>query len=132
MGLKLIPIFHGKVVEGKLVLDKKDRFNEYLKKISGDIMVVLKRPAKNRTLQENKYYWFMLELIGNELGSSKDEMHQAFKLLFLKKPINEKLFTVKSTSTLNTLEFEDYLENIRRFASLELNIYVPLPNEYEQ
>jgi len=41
---------------------------------------------------------------------------------------NEHLY-VKSTTQLSTLEMENYLEEIRRFASIKLNLIVPLPNE---
>ncbi|GAI94103.1 unnamed protein product, partial [marine sediment metagenome] len=36
---------------------------------------------------------------------------------------------VKSTTKLNTKDMEIYLENVRRFAAMELSCVIPLPNE---
>jgi hypothetical protein len=40
----------------------------------------------------------------------------------------EEMF-VRSTTSLNTVEMEEYVENIRRFAISELGCYIPEPNE---
>lgn len=37
----------------------------------------------------------------------------------------------RSTTELSTIEFEKYLEDIRRWASMKLSCYIPLPNEYD-
>jgi len=39
--------------------------------------------------------------------------------------------TVTSTAKLSTAGFEDYLEKIRRWAAVEHNCYIPLPNEID-
>jgi len=36
---------------------------------------------------------------------------------------------VKSTTSLSTVEMEDYLSKCRQFGSLTLGIFIPLPNE---
>jgi hypothetical protein len=37
--------------------------------------------------------------------------------------------TVRSTSDLSTIEFEEYCSKIRMWASKELGVYIPSPNE---
>ena len=49
---------------------------------------------------------------------------------FLKYESQGKMF-VKSTTKLNTKDMEIYLENVRRFAAMELSCFIPLPNETE-
>lgn len=132
MGVKITPTFYGKVENGKLLLEKKDRWIEYLKRISGPVTLIMKRPTKPRSVRENNYYWgVVIQLISDETGMTPEEAHQAMKWQFLRKQVGN-VFTVKSTAILNTLEFEDYVENVRRFAQTDLNIKIPLPNEYAE
>ena len=89
------------------------------------------RPKKKltRSQAQNKYYWGVVcKIIGDEIGYLPDEIHQLMGKEFLKYEHKGEWF-VKSTTKLNTKEMEEYLENVRRFASMELSIFVPLPNE---
>ena len=73
-----------------------------------------------------------MKLIGEDLGYFAEEMHTVFAIMFLKKIINlgtHSIESYRSTTKLTTVEFEEYLQNIRIFASSELGIFVPLPNE---
>lgn len=96
------------------------------------------REAKQRSMPENKYYWsVVVEIVAEELGYTKDEMHEVFKAMFLSdvKHIKMNNGTVReirfsrSTTSLKTFEFEQYLDNIRIWAGCELGINIPLPNE---
>mgnify|MGYP002347766258 CR=1 FL=1 len=89
------------------------------------------KKKETRSDKQNRYYWgVVLKIIGDDLGYSTDEIHQLMQREFLKYENKENVF-FRSTTTLNTKEMETYLENIRRFALLNLGIYVPLPNETE-
>ena len=96
------------------------------------------KELKLRSVSENKYYWgVVLDILSDELGHTKTEMHEILKTKFLrdiayiKKKNGEhlKVETSKSTTDLKTNEFEDYLSKIRNFASAELGIWIPEPNE---
>ena len=41
----------------------------------------------------------------------------------------KKIRVVKSTTELSTVEFEDYLDRIRRWARIKLRFDIPLPND---
>ena len=90
-------------------------------------------PEKRRSVVQNNFYWFMLELLEEETGIYKDEWHDYFGEKFRRFersfPDNEITHYTKSTTQLTTLEAEDYYSKIRMFASQELGIYVPLPGE---
>jgi len=131
MATKIYPNFFGEIKNGEIIWEKPQQRDYYLKSLgTRKIVELLKPPRKPRSNNQNSYYWgVILELISQETGMTPDESHEAMKLLFLKKRVSEKLWTIRSTSTLNTLEFEEYLENVKRFASLELNIIIPDPNE---
>jgi len=46
-------------------------------------------------------------------------------------PKHEELPTVRSTTTLSTIEFEQLMEEIKRWAAIEFEILIPDPNEVE-
>ena len=88
-------------------------------------------PSKHRekrSIQQNNYYWGVVcKIMSDETGYTPEEMHQILGEKFLSYDKDEMTF-VKSTTKLRTKDFEDYMEKCRRFASMELQCYVPLPN----
>jgi len=95
------------------------------------------KDAKIRSTPENKYMWgVVVEILSNELGYSKNEMHEILKGLFLREPRHIKakdkvkeVWITKSTTELTVAEFEDYMSEIRQWASIEMGIFIPEPNE---
>jgi hypothetical protein len=85
--------------------------------------------SKERSSNQNRYYWgVVIHIIANELGYLPEELHDTLKAKFLIDQ-SSKLKIVRSTSNLDTVQFENYLSLIRVFASTDLNIFIPLPNE---
>lgn len=128
------PLFYGKIENGKLILDNQEGFNGHLISLSGKPVVVsVKRnsPIKNRTVKENAYYWgVVVKLIGEHLGYLPNEVHDALKWKFLRRE-GLKLDRLLSTAVLDTIDFEEYLSNIRQWAGQDLEMIIPLPNEVE-
>ena len=84
---------------------------------------------RNRSAEQNRYYFGVVcKLISEETGYTPDEVHQLMAERFLGYEKDGHAF-VRSTTTLNTAEMEEYLSAVRMFASQELSCYVPLPNE---
>lgn len=94
-----------------------------------------------RSLRQNRYLWGVVYAaalqgfrdIGYDL-LNEDEVHGIFTEMFLsRKRMNELtgevLPLIQSTTTLTTVEFEEYAERIRRFSAEHLNISIPTPNE---
>ena len=112
--------------------DEGFQFKEYLRKFEGKwVWVTVEKFSKQRSLNQNRYYWgVVVKILADEIGYSKDEMHDALRWEFLNISEDEKaLPTVKSTTELSTIEMETYLEEIREWADTQLDIYIPLPNE---
>lgn len=113
--------------------DKKKLFS-VLKNLKGSFAVALKKNRAQRTLQQSRYYWgVVLSYLAEETGYTKDEAHQLMQRMFLKyvKDVSDgrsETF-VRSTTSLNTAEMNDYIEQIRIFAVSELGVYIPEPNE---
>ena len=85
-----------------------------------------------RTNPQNRYYFgTVLGLISQEIGHTPDECHEIFKAKFLPrreiKIGGDIHYILGSTKELMTSEFEEYLEKIRRFASINLSLAIPDP-----
>jgi hypothetical protein len=130
------PIFSGKIDRGKVLLDNPNKYLVQIGKLEGQrIEVVLRKQKTSRSNNQNSYYWgVVLELL-TCTGYTAEEMHEIMKYKFLQTikiiPDKKGMPYIKSTTKLNTIEMEEYLEKIRRFASMELNCFIPLPNEVE-
>lgn len=127
----MIPIFHGRVIGGKAIMDTPERVWEYIKTLDGNrIEVVIRKARSQRSNQQNRYYHgIVLELLSQHTGYTPDEMHEICKYQFLKQGGDGKFEYIKSTTKLNTAEFETYLENIKRWAVDILGLVIPDPNE---
>jgi hypothetical protein len=70
--------------------------------------------------------------MAEETGYTKDEVHQLMQRRFLKYAkdvLDGSEEFVRSTSSLNTLEMQEYIDQICIFAISELGVYIPQPNE---
>lgn len=94
--------------------------------------------GKERSNPQNKYYWSVcIGIISEHTGFTPEETHEILKYKFLKdgkliKHRNGNIYTeffTKSTAQLDTKEFEEYLSQIRIWASSDLGAYIPSPNE---
>jgi hypothetical protein len=85
-----------------------------------------------RTISQNGLYWLWLTCISHETGNDKDDLHEYFKQKYMSpKTVNlfgENLYRL-STTDLDTLQFKGLLDHIQIFASTELAIALPDPND---
>jgi hypothetical protein len=96
--------------------------------------------GKSRSNPQNRYYWgCVVQILSDETGYTKDEVHDIIKRKFLTekrlyqggKPnfkLQELEFS-KSTTELDTKEWENLMSQIREWASMELGIYIQNPGE---
>ncbi len=123
----MIPILRGKVKDGKLKLDAPQSYLVELSKLEGQrIELTIRKERHVRSLNQNKYYWgVIIEILSNNFGYDKEEMHEALKFKFLKKHEDTNLVTVGSTARLSTAEFTEYIDEIMRWSSTEYQIVIP-------
>lgn len=144
-----IPWHRGITAGGKFTPANPIAFKAAFGAIEGETAVAVRKYRANRSNNQNKYYWgVVLEIISDYTGYTPEEAHEMMKILFLSRLVKlkkkkaktkrqnkakKKAFMVrvtKSTASLNTAQFETYLEKIRRFAATKLDgLYIPLPNE---
>ena len=123
----MIPILYGEVKGGKLKLDAPQSYLVELSRLEGQrIELTIRKERHVRSLSQNKYYWgVIIEILSNNFGYDKEEMHEALKFKFLKKHEDTDLVTVGSTAKLSTAEFTEYIDEIIRWASTEYQVVIP-------
>lgn len=118
------------VEAGKLRLNNLEAFRAHVATLSGEVVVSVGKQRKKRTDQQNRYYWgCVVKLAGDYCGYHPDEMHETFRWLFLKRESPGRPPTVRSTTSLSTVEFTEYLDQCRQWCA-EQGVVVPDPSSY--
>jgi hypothetical protein len=101
------------------------------------VWVTVKRQQHLRTMPQNKYYWsVVVETIAGHIGEGREDTHELLKQQFLTgRDIElldgQHLKMPPSTTRLNTEQFSQYVENVKRWASSFLGLYIPDANQVE-
>lgn len=124
-----------KADKGRIIYDDPVKLSKILTVFNGkDLVVTFKDNKNRRSISQNKYYWkCIIDPLAEHTGYSRDEMHEILRAKFLpeEKTIGgETIHFSRSTTTLNTAEMENYLSEIREWASVYLQVFLALPNEF--
>lgn len=119
------------ISQRKLKADLKNHF------AGRSVEILIHRKKKHRSVQQNRYYWLIVTMLSEHTGFTREELHQILKQRFLKtEKVHEDTGAIyeytRSTTELTTIEYEDYLESVRRFAAEDFQMTLPLPNEQLQ
>jgi hypothetical protein len=133
----MTPIFDGTIRDSKLFLDKGERFKQYLAGLNGKrVQVTVEKIKHTRTHSQNAYYHgVVVKLIAQHTGHDPEQIHEALKHMFspkwyMKMRDGEPARSVPtSTARLDTLEFVEYTEKCRVWATEFLGLQIPLPGE---
>ena len=81
-----------------------------------------------RTTKQNKYYWGVcVEILSEHIGFTPEETHEILKHKFLNPKEAMGYSIYPNTTQLDTREFNQYIEKIQRWASMELSVVIPDP-----
>jgi len=121
-------IHTGTVTKGRFHPNNRTALNlEFSKREGKRVNVTVSTYKKHRSNPQNKYYFkVVVGLIAEEIGDTVENTHEALKAKFLYDMSGE-LPKVRSTTDLSTVEFDEYMEAVKRWASEYLNIYIPDP-----
>lgn len=101
--------------------------------LSKKYVLEIKVKKEKRSLDQNALYWLWLTCIQHESGNDKDFLHDFFREKYL--PYREievfgKLMKeLTSTTKLSRAQFKEYLYYIQIFASVELGVVLPNPED---
>ena len=94
--------------------------------------VDVKRYYKKRTIDQNSLYWSWLEILANEFGNNREEMHDALKIKIMGAATanlaGEIIHLPPNSRHLETKTFSEYMDKVYALA-LEYGIILPQPNE---
>jgi len=129
----ITPKFRGKILNGQFFPFDEEMYSIWVGSLNEKICeLTVKEYKKQRSNEANRYYWgVVLKIILEETygqWDDEDELHEFLKAMFLKKHkvIKGKKYTfIKSSSKLKTDEFYEFIEKCKRWASIELGLYIP-------
>lgn len=131
----------GRIRNGRLSLDHERAFKQQCSGLDPRwaLEVIVKRLRANRSVLQNRYYFgVIIAAIAEYTGYTPDETHDVLKAMFIPKKmaicdgngevVNE-IVLGGSTRKMNTKEFSDYCDTIKRWAAEELHIAIPDADE---
>lgn len=119
-----------RVLNGKSTHKWVDKLGNYIRALNdGVYAVTVKEYKSKRSLEQNKYYWKILEIIGEDLGYYKEELHEefidAFSPIKTIRGLNGKPKQKRvRTSEMNVEQMSKHIERIIHFAA-ENSIVIP-------
>ena len=122
--------FTGKIIKGKIVWDNKTKLVDYIQGIEDgtNLSIEITETPDKRTNKQNKLWWSWMKIISNELGYTKNEVHEILKYKFL---LREEIIEgetnqyIKSTATLTKQEFNKLTQDVFFWSNDTLNINLP-------
>lgn len=130
---------HGSVQAGRLFIRNRRAFDQQIAqfKEGSEVEVEVTIRRASRSLNQNAWYWgVIVEAISDHTGYTADEIHELLKAKFIPKrlavlagngDIVDEFVMGGSTRKMNTAEFGEYCEAIRRWAADTLDINIPDP-----
>lgn len=119
-----VQVTNGKLTPSEVQLAE---IREFLKR-QPTVTIKISRPVKVRSQSQNRMYWAILGNISGHTGHSSEELHEYFKDAFMPRSYlrlgGVEHEVPKSTTTLTTQEFNQYLEMISAFAANNLGMLI--------
>lgn len=127
------PVYHGKCESGRFIPDDEVRWSRaFCAHEKKRVSITISRERKARSNHQNRYYHgVIIAMISEYTGQPAESVHDAMRIMFLKVKYDNGMESIRSTSSLSTVEMEDYVARIRHWASEFLSLYIPNPNECE-
>ena len=112
-----------------------EAIKEYLDRLPEGKMfeVSVRLHKEKRSNPQNNLYHSWLNIICKETKNDHETVHKALAKMVLGVDVCEfggqKIAKIKSTATLDTAEFTEYLNQVEAFAAVELGIILPHPDD---
>ena len=121
------PILFGKVERGKLILDYPEQLVVRLASLEGKrVEVIVRKETKTRTNQQNRYlFGVVYAIISDCTGYDPEQVHDAMKVKFASKHLDNGLVITERTSKMTTERMTRYIDDIKRWAAEFLGCYIP-------
>ena len=121
---------NGAILNEEMLLKKlKVQFEVIM---NGEYLLIIDKPRKSRTINQNNLLWLWLTCVSSETGQDKNDLYDYYRDKFLSRTVfvNGNETRVSSgTSTLNTVQMKQFLDMIQEDVSVELGIKLPNPED---
>jgi len=108
----------------------KNRAETYFNKLVSDgSKIELKKIAPPRSVKQNSYIHVLFQLWGSHFGYTAEESKQVVKIKLGYSYIKDGVLFTEKTSTMNTKDLSDFVEQFRNFSAHE-GCYLPTSEEY--
>lgn len=91
--------------------------------------VTIKPYRRSRSVEQNRYYWKMLQVAADEIGCEAEDLHDVARHKFLPPvfaDIKGEVHEVRrSTTKLNVKEMAEYTEKVTAWLQVDLGIVLP-------
>lgn len=129
------------VKDHKFQVRGKERLDQAVKLArDGEYLLTIERAHATRSQQANRYYWgVVIDHLSEYSGHTPEECHEYCKQRFLPKrlavkgkngTLDDNIVIGGTTTKLNTIQFGEYVRDIRVWMLDDLGIEVPDPHEY--
>ena len=128
-----MPIFYAHKRADGLEFERKPLYDAYVAGLKPDTRyeVTIKRYRAKRSDAQNKYYWgVVVQMIADETGNNKDMTHDGLRSMFLIDKTG-KMPVIRSTTSMTTKEFMEYIDTVVLWAAEFLGVIVPPPDYVE-
>jgi hypothetical protein len=115
-------------------------WKKWIESLEGKIVEFrVKEWKESRSEKQNNLYWAWIELLKEETGQNKNSLHEHFAGKFLKRVSTitnksgktQSVDTVRSTTSLKTDEFTEYLKDVEKFVFDFFEFMLPNPYKDE-
>lgn len=113
----------------------KESVISYIDKLPDkQFIVTIEKKKVTRTISQNSLYWMWINCISKETGNEPNDLHEYFGELKFPK-VEVKMFDGStrtkpmSTTKMDTVQFKEVLDWIQMFASTELGLILPNPED---
>lgn len=128
------------VKNGRLRFNNRRAFDEQVRqfKEGAQVEIAVSIRRTTRSLKQSAWYWgCIVQMISEFTGYTPDEVHEWAKAKFIPKKLAicngngevvDEYVLGGSTRKMNTVEFSEYCEAVRRFAAETLSLDIPDPD----
>ena len=95
-----------------------------------EVDIIVKRHREGMTSPQLRYWWAVpVAILADHCGYDRDEMHLALEYKFLRTTDANGLEVIPSIRSLNTAEMTRLIDDVQRWAMVDLGVDIPGPNE---
>ncbi|MFZ5586131.1 MAG: hypothetical protein ACOZHQ_09400 [Thermodesulfobacteriota bacterium] len=126
--------FAGSIRGKRLHLADRPAFDAWVSAQPEGLAVRVEVKRRRRSKSANSYYWaVVVPMVAEHTGFTEEETHEALKALHLGREVKDlagrEIVCTKSSATLDSKEFAEYVDRCIAFAAAELGVAIPLPNQ---